>query len=102
MSRLAARDSRVALVTTMTTLMITIDQTFIEYPHMQKYFHEGQEPPEADRLEYERAQAIAMAMANALDLYIAELHTKSPALKKLLEDHKDWWPGLQKQVGNKS
>lgn len=113
--RQARRDGEVALITGMTTMMLEIDKTFIEYPAMRKYFKAEVRPPQGSHA-HEQAQAIAMAMANALDhvvehmrymkcdtrqawrKYIAELYEQSPVFADLLKEHGDWWPGLQREV----
>ncbi len=58
--RQQTRDSRVELTTGMTNLISSVSQTFIEYPHMRKYFYGGEEPTDEDA---ELAQAIAARMA---------------------------------------
>jgi hypothetical protein len=115
-----ARNSRVELITGMTTLLVEVDRLFVEYPEMRKYFEDGTNQPEQSTEEWERARGIAMTMANTLDhvvehlsfmkrgtqrawrTYIAEVHAKSPVLQELLENHREWWPGLQRQVRNNS
>jgi hypothetical protein len=109
----AARNGRVELITGMTTLILDVDRVLIEYPEMRKYFGGGDTPTDE---HLERARAIGMMMANTLDhvvehldlmedvtqiawrKYIADVYKNSPILKALLNEHGEWWPGLQKQV----
>ncbi len=111
-----ARVARVELITGLTTLIVAIDQMFIEHPGMWRYFNENVPLPEEDTTERERANAIALAMANTLDhivehlthmkcrtryswcAYIEEVYEKSPVFRDLLDEHRTWWPGLQEQV----
>ena len=113
--RQARRDSEVQLVTGMTTMMLEVDRALIEYPEMRQYIGGGQKVPK-DKEERERAIAVCTALANALDhvvfhmrfmneesqrawrIYIAETYATSPILRGLLEEHVEWWPGLQRQV----
>lgn len=108
-----ARNSRVELITGMTTLILDVDRVLIEYPEMRKYFGGGATPSDED---LERARAIGMTMANTLDhvvehldlmedetqiawrKYISDVYKSSPVLKDLLGEHGKWWPGLQRQV----
>lgn len=112
----ARRDSEVQLVSGMTTMMLEVDRALIEYPEMRRYIGGGKAPPKKDKEERWRALAVATALANALDhvvfhlrfmneesqrawrIYIAETYATSPVLRDLLEEHIDWWPGLQRQV----
>jgi hypothetical protein len=111
--KLQADTSETEMVTGMTTLITSVSRVFIEYPTMQKYFHEGAHPTAEDS---DRARAIAMTMANVLDhvvghlhlmdhrtrvawcTYIGETHLRSPVLQEMLRDHPGWWPGLQTQL----
>jgi hypothetical protein len=113
--RQAAESSRIELITGMTTLILTVDQMFVEHPGMRKYFHDNVAPPKQSK-ELERARAIALAMANTLDhvvghfkpmtgrteqawrIYISEVHSTSPVFRALLAEHRGWWPALQEEV----
>jgi len=112
----AARSSRVELITGLTTLIVDIDRLFIAHPGMEKHFSGRADPPEKGTDEWERVHATAMAMANTLDhvvehlgfmkrrtskswkAYIAEVYETSVVFKELLDEHRKWWPGLQRQV----
>jgi hypothetical protein len=114
--RQGRRDSQVQLVTGLTTMMLEVDRALIEHPEMRRYIGGGKATPKRPKEERERALAICMALANALDhvvvhlrymneesqrswrLAIAETYAKSPVFQELLEEHADWWPGLQRQV----
>lgn len=114
--RQSRRDSEVQLVTGMTAMMLEVDRALIEYPEMRRYIGGDKKPPKKRKEERERARAVCTALANALDhvvfhlgymnaeterawrIYIAETYAKSPVLRDLLEEHPDWWPGLQRQV----
>jgi hypothetical protein len=110
------RDSHVQLVTGMTTMMLEVDRALIDYPEMRRYIGGGKRAPRKNKEKRERAMALSMALANALDhvvlhlrfmddegqrawrAYIAETYATSPVLRELLEDNPSWWPSLQKQV----
>ena len=103
------------LVTGMTTMMLEVDRALIEYPELRPYFKEGTAPPESGT-EHDQVQALATAMANALDhvvahmdlmkrdarwsweCYIAHLYEQSPVFADLLEDHDNWWPYLSRLI----
>jgi hypothetical protein len=112
--RQQAQDSRVELITGMTNLIGSVSQTFIEYPSMRKYFYGGATPTGED---VERARAIAVRMADALDhvaahldlmstptrdawaAYINGIGDKSPILKGYVQDNKSWYgPKLREQL----
>jgi hypothetical protein len=113
--RQGRRDSEVQLVTGMTTMMLEVDRALIRYPELRRYIGGGKPAPK-DRERRERVMAVSTALANALDhvvfhlnymndesqrawrIYIAETYANSPALRGLLEEHPDWWPGLQRQA----
>lgn len=113
---LGLRNSRVELVTGMTTLLAEIDRAFLEYPHLWKYFRRSTPPPAKDTTDGDRVRVIAVTMGNILDhvvdhlrkmdwrsrhawrLYIYEVHNGSPVLKELLEENPDWWPFLHRQL----
>ena len=115
---LGLRNSRIELVTGLTTLIADVDQVFIESPHMWKYFNDCEQAPPKGDTEGDKVRAIAMTMANVLDhivehqrrlrgetreswmRYVAEVYEKSPAFRELLTEHKSWWPGLQHQIRN--
>lgn len=109
-----AQSSRVELITGMTDLIGSVSQVFIEYPAMQKYFYERATPNGDDA---DRAQAIAIRMADALDhvaahldlmpeptrnawaAYISGIGDTSPTLKSYVETKRDWYgPELRKQL----
>lgn len=111
---IALRNSRVELTTNLTTMITQIDQVFIEHPGMRKYFEEGETP---DAEDAERANAVALTVANTLDhvvvhlklmkrdarfsweTYIAHLHEQSPVFADLLDRHgDDWWPYLRSML----
>lgn len=113
--RQQAQNSRTELITGMTTLIVSVSQVFIEHPDMRKYFHDGAVP--TDR-EAERARAIAVTMADAMDhvaahlglmdhpaeeawkRYIGDMCDRSPILKEYLQTHRDWYgPALREQSG---
>jgi hypothetical protein len=111
--RLQARDSRRQLVTGFTSLINEVGHVFIEYADMRKFFHDGVGPEkEEDR---QRAQAIAVTLANAMDHIAANLdrveheatwreyfkgvYDKSPVLRDYLDAHKTWYgPKLLKAL----
>ena len=113
---LAVRNSRVELITGMTTLISGVDQAFIDHPNFRTYFRDNVDPPPEAETNGEQVRAIAMTMATVLDhvvehlrkmkwetrhawrLYIYDVHEKSPVLRDLLIDHEGWWPGLQEHV----
>ena len=113
---LGVRNSRVELITNMTTLITQVDQAFIEHPHLWRYFRAKTEPPPKGETDGDRARAIALTMANVLDhvvghmgkmhwrtrgawrLYIYDVHGTSPVLEEVLKENPAWWPGLQKQL----
>jgi hypothetical protein len=109
-----AQDSRVELITGMTSLIGSVSQVFIEKPEMRKYFYEGISPS-GD--EVELAQAIAVRMADALDHvaahldlmsdptrdawaeYISGIGERSPVLKSYVRANKKWYgPKLREQL----
>jgi hypothetical protein len=109
-------NSRVAVVTGLTTLITEVDQTFIDHPELWKYFNDSEPvPPKGDE-EGDRVRAIAMTMANVLDhivehrrkvkqetrdswlRYVFEVYEKSPAFREVLAEHGTWWPGLQGEI----
>lgn len=113
------RNSRVELITGMTNLFAEIDRVLVENPDLQKYFGllgDSEAEPDRSSEEWCRAHAVALMMANTLDhvvehlaflaadtrhawkQYITELYEKSPVFRSLLEEHPDWWPGLQAQL----
>jgi hypothetical protein len=112
--KLQAQDGRTELITGVTTLFVSVSRVFIEYPDMQKYFYARATPEDDD---FDRAHAIAVTMADAMDhvvehlslmssssqrawkAYISETYSTSPVLEELLQAHKCWWPKLQKQLG---
>jgi hypothetical protein len=114
--RQGARVSRVELLTSLTALIVALDELFIEYPEMWKYFNANASPPKENPTECERAEVIALAVANTFDhivehldlmkrpvrrswcRYIGEAYANSPVLRELLDKNREWWPGLQKQV----
>jgi hypothetical protein len=111
-----ASNSRVAVVTGLTTLITEVDQVFIDRPGLWKYFNDCEPTPEPGDEDGERARAVAITMANVLDhivehrrkikretrkswlRYIAEVYEKSPVFREVLADHSTWWPGLQGQI----
>jgi hypothetical protein len=115
----AREETRIGLVTGMTEQMLEIDRALIEYPTMRKYFGGGQAPADDGTEESERANAIAFALANALDHvvnhlhlmekraidswddYIWNLHDTSPVFTRTLATHKTWWPYLQGKIATK-
>ncbi len=110
-----AQAGKVELVTGMTSLFVSVSQVFIDCPEMRKYFHGSEELP-ADVDKAEKARAIAVRLADAMDhvaahldvmekdtakawkTYIKEIHGTSPVLKELLEKHGPWWPWLKAEV----
>jgi len=114
--RLQQDNSRVEVITGLTTLITEVDRVFIEHPETWKYFNNGAQPPPKSETEGERVRAIAMTMANVLDhivehverlksetqeswqRYIAEAYETSPVFQEVLTEHDSWWPGLQRQV----
>jgi hypothetical protein len=112
----ARRDSEVELVSGMTTMMLEIDRALVEYPKMRQYVGGGKTLPTGDMTERERALAVLTTLANVLDhvvfhlgymneksqrawsAYITQTHTNSPVLRDLLEEHPEWWPGLQGHI----
>lgn len=114
--KLQQDNTRVEVVTGLTTLITDVDQVFINRPELWKYFNDGVPAPAKGDKEGDRVRAIAMTMANVLDhivehrqqvtcetkeswlRYVAEVHEKSPAFREVLEVHKTWWPGLQRQI----
>jgi hypothetical protein len=115
----AREDTKIGLVTGMTEQMLEIDRALIEYPTMRKYFGGNADPGDDGTEESERANAIAFALANALDHvvnhlhlmeeragdswddYIWNLHDTSPVFTRTLTTHKAWWPYLQAKVATK-
>ena len=114
---IGVRDSRVQLVTGMTTLITQIDQALIDHPTMRDYFRGEVDPPPETETEGKRVRAVAMTMANVLDhvvehrwkmkcrtrnawlAYVDEVYKESPVFKEVLTQNKNWWPGLQKHLG---
>jgi hypothetical protein len=115
---LGVRNSRVELITGMTTLITQVDQAFIDHPHLWRYFRDTTQPPPKGETEGDRVRAIALTMANVLDhvvghmrkmgwrtrgawrLYIYDVHMASPVLKEVLNENADWWPGLREQIAH--
>jgi hypothetical protein len=83
---------------------------------MRKYFHDGA-PIAAGSADYDRASAIAVTIADAMDhvaehldrmdhpaqeawkAYFADTYKSSPILQDYLTAHKCWYgPALQKQL----
>ncbi len=109
-------NSRVGVITGLTTLITEVDQVFIGHPEIWKYFNDCEPTPPKGEKEGERVRAVAMTMANVLDhivehrrkmkretweswlRYIAEVYEKSPVFREVLTEHDSWWPGLQRQV----
>lgn len=116
--RLQQDDSRVELVTGMTTLIAGVDQVFIDFPDTRQYFRGFREPPPESETEGRRVRAVAMTMANVLDhvvehqgkmndrtrtawrFYIRETYLESPVLREVLSANPAWWPGLQAEVSS--
>jgi hypothetical protein len=100
----------------MTKMMLEVDRALIEYPEMRQYVGGGKAASKDAGTERERALALLTTLANVLDhvvfhlqymneksqtawsTYIIETHTNSPVLQDLLEEHPDWWPGLQAHI----
>lgn len=115
---LGLRNSRVELVTGLTTLIAEVDRVFIDSPHMWKYFNDCEPAPAKGDTNGDKVRAIAMTMANVLDhivehkkrlkpetrkswmRYVAEVYERSPAFRELLTEHESWWPGLQDHIRN--
>jgi hypothetical protein len=115
----AREETRIGLGTGMTEQMLEVDRALIEYPTMRKYFGGNADPGDDGTEESERANAIAFALANALDHvvnhlrlmdpvardswddYIWNLHDTSPVFTRTLTTHKAWWPYLQAKVATK-
>src|SRR5215211_6744392 len=114
--RLQQDNSRVELITGLTTLIIEIDRVFIDHPEMWKYFNDCEPTPPKGETKGDRVRVVAMTMANVLDhivehrrkmkcetrdswlRYIAEAYEKSPVLQEVLAEHDTWWPALQRQI----
>ncbi|HST69799.1 MAG TPA: hypothetical protein VLI94_09100 [Solirubrobacterales bacterium] len=114
---MGVRNSKVELITGMTTLITQVDQALIDHPHLRAYFKGNVDPPPETETEGQRARAVAMTMANVLDhvvehrwkmkcrtrkawlSYIDEVYKESPVFKDVLTENENWWPGLQKQLG---
>jgi hypothetical protein len=104
--RLQVLDSKTELVTGMTALITTVGQAFIDYPEMRQYFYEGVSPEGCAR---ERALAITVALAGAMDhiaanfermepatreawqRYFTYAYDNSPVLRVHLQDHASWY-----------
>lgn len=114
--KLQQDNSRVEVVTGLTTLITDVDRVFIDHPALWKYFNDDVPVPERGDEEGDRVRVIAVTMANVLDhivehrqqvtcetkeswlRYVTEVHEKSPAFREVLEVHRTWWPGLQRQI----
>ena len=103
-----ADDGKVALITGMTTLITDVGRAFIDYPEMRRYFYDDV-PPDNDNAA--RAQAIAVALAGAMDhaaahfdskmmepvtraawlQYFRDIYTRSPVLRQHLDERKGWY-----------
>lgn len=115
--RRQAKESRVALLTGMSRYVNEVAILLVEHPEMVPFFRNGEQPDDDDR---RRAEAIAMALANALDhvlfrlgsikgskqeraawiAYCKDLKQNSPVMVELLEGHKEWYgEPLRKQFG---
>jgi hypothetical protein len=116
--RQQAADSRSDLITATTSLITEVGRAFIEYPEMRKYFYEGVTPEGGDQ---QRASAIAVILAGAMDRvaaqftgksdpwevawlsYFTEILSTSPVLKQHLATHTAWYgPKLQSYIGSLS
>jgi hypothetical protein len=102
------QDSKVALLTGMGKYVNEVALVFIQYPEMRVYFHGGKTPTHDNRA---RAEAIALALANALDHvlvhlgriegaeeeadawrgYCRGLKENSPVMRELLAKNPDWY-----------
>jgi hypothetical protein len=109
-------NSRVGVVTGLTTLISDIDRVFLDLPELWKYFNDSEPTPPKGDEEGERVRVMAVTMANVLDhivehrrklkretraswlRYVDEVYAKSPAFREVLTEHHSWWPGLQRQV----
>jgi hypothetical protein len=101
-------DGRTELITGLTALITTVGRAFIDYPEMRKYFYE-RVGPQRDGDDYERARAIAVSLAGAMDhaaahfdrmdsatqaaweTYFTDIYNHSPVFREHLEDHKAWY-----------
>jgi hypothetical protein len=112
--RQQAADSRSALITATTSLISEVGRAFIEYPDMRKYFYDGMTPVADDQ---QRASAIAVILAGAMDRVAAQFTGKSnpwevawrsyftdiigtsPVLKQHIDAHIAWYgPKLQNYI----
>jgi hypothetical protein len=98
--------------------MLDIDRLFITNPEMRPYFYESKPlPPSGKGIAYHRCLAIAETFLDFMDLvvvlrditdsfktshvfrrhlnewskYFLDLYDTSPAIRKLLEEHEDWY-----------
>ncbi|MEU7751316.1 hypothetical protein AB0B57_03410 [Micromonospora sp. NPDC049101] len=92
-----------------------ISQIMIDDPQMQQYFHEDKDFP-ADKLERARVMMVAQVLADTIDygLMVCDLRSHmenyqgwpafavssmntSPALRRVVDDHPEYWPRLNRQ-----
>jgi hypothetical protein len=118
--KLQQDNSRVELVTGMTTLIVEVDRVFIEFPETRQYFRNSTTPPPESQTLGKQVRAVGMTMANVLDhvvehldkmkprtqdawrYYVREVYLESPVLQELLSSNPRWWPGLQEQIADLS
>jgi hypothetical protein len=111
------RDNQIALLTGMGKYVNEVALVFVDHPEMRKYFHDGEKPTEKDLAG---AEAIALALANALDhvlvhlggidgaeeetaawhAYCESLNKNSPVMTELLSKNPSWYcKPLREQFG---
>jgi hypothetical protein len=62
---------RASVIQGITTQMLTIDQAFIAYPQLRRFFYEDKEPIAKGHEEYDRALSVAEMLVDLIDCVVS-------------------------------